>query len=1098
MPPQYAFDVTPANDPAGKVSTSSPESVRVARLTVGDQLEDAEYWPSLYGSGKGFIEIHGDHADADLLQRRQWVIVSRIDTTPEEPIGGFFLTEGDFKALDKSKEQRGRVLRFSGDGGKDLFQRYVLGHAVYAPNRIPRGDYNVPDKWTWSNEPPGGILVRLLEEGLNAPELPYAALSYDFSRNDDSNGDPWLEEGDYQVGIGTSGDVILRDLIARGLIVEVDAFLGVHAYRDISDYRTDRSSATFAANKVRLEAGVNILNDLPKRITAKRERTHVLIRGRTGDYQTVDTDTDGNPLGGEPFYDFLKSDTTANPATLERMGQVYLTQLRSHSDQCKVEFRIGPGGTDGEDGYNPGPTGDLWLGDLVTVHSGTAEHDYNEQPIEVAALRLFLRGGNWVWAADLGAQYTDSRSAAASAQSAISSLILPSPLQLCQATLTTEPDSWIPGDILIVDVTHGHDSIPGLDGGITAIGAGGSQAIGPLGRRSGFRVLQDGDTTIGTYTGHTNLSIAWTILRGQNVSDAIGKINGGGGNATFIRYLALTAALDGANSRVLLAGHHANAGAVTDAPAAFTTLAEGNTLGPPHGLHLSDAEVASFAQTDVAAAGVGNGYQSASIEIIAASPGSLEVIASGYSASDALLPTQSAPATVIEGDGRVELVGSSVKAKRCDDTEHWHETGSGSPGTSDDVTEGFRVGTLWINDDGEAWLCVDNAAGAADWVQLAGGGTGAPDDATYLVATAHAGLSAEVPVGATPQGELGGTWASPTVDATHSGSTHAATQAAAEATAATALSGHIGDATDAHDASAISIVDAGTLITATEVEGALQEIAAASASAHIADASDAHDASAISVLDTGGNFTGTDVEAVLAELDAAIGGGGHTEDHDHDGSPTQKLTQANSHETPDTDTGTGSLHHTIGAGANQAAAGNHTHGGGGLSDLNYVLGGGDSSISNTDNIYATQNVTGVAAGDMLLIDFWATILNNSGAGRIYTFTVDFDGLFDIELSTGSLTNSATLMHPIRIQALLDVRSSSLAYCMASMELQLLAGIASGTDTTAAATHLHAKGWETSGGDATGTVQTQVICRSNNATATQTMRRHHFSIRKLTP
>lgn len=49
-------------------------------------------------------------------------------------------------------------------------------------------------------------------------------------------------------------------------------------------------------------------------------------------------------------------------------------------------------------------------------------------------------------------------------------------------------------------------------------------------------------------------------------------------------------------------------------------------------------------------------------------------------------------------------------------------------------------------------------------------------------------------------------------------------------------------------------------------------------SAHTGDTSDAHDASAISVLDTGANFTGTDVEAVLAELqdniDGVAGGSG--------------------------------------------------------------------------------------------------------------------------------------------------------------------------------------------------------------------------------
>jgi hypothetical protein len=46
--------------------------------------------------------------------------------------------------------------------------------------------------------------------------------------------------------------------------------------------------------------------------------------------------------------------------------------------------------------------------------------------------------------------------------------------------------------------------------------------------------------------------------------------------------------------------------------------------------------------------------------------------------------------------------------------------------------------------------------------------------------------------------------------------------------------------------------------------------------------------------------------------------------HDHSGN---KLAQANTHESPDTDTATTALHHTLGAGANQAAAGNHNHSG---------------------------------------------------------------------------------------------------------------------------------------------------------------------------
>ena len=73
--------------------------------------------------------------------------------------------------------------------------------------------------------------------------------------------------------------------------------------------------------------------------------------------------------------------------------------------------------------------------------------------------------------------------------------------------------------------------------------------------------------------------------------------------------------------------------------------------------------------------------------------------------------------------------------------------------------------------------------------QLNASGGSAPADADYLVGTAHAGLSAEIVVGTTPGGELGNTWASPTVDATHAGSAHhAAVTLAADADTLLSLS----------------------------------------------------------------------------------------------------------------------------------------------------------------------------------------------------------------------------------------------------------------------------------------------------------------------
>ena len=92
--------------------------------------------------------------------------------------------------------------------------------------------------------------------------------------------------------------------------------------------------------------------------------------------------------------------------------------------------------------------------------------------------------------------------------------------------------------------------------------------------------------------------------------------------------------------------------------------------------------------------------------------------------------------------------------------------------TFSDKTIDSDVNTLSVDPDefkavdspaDEECYTYESTGTTGEW-QTCGGGGGAPTDADYLVGTANGSLSAEIVVGTSPGGELGGTWASPTLD----------------------------------------------------------------------------------------------------------------------------------------------------------------------------------------------------------------------------------------------------------------------------------------------------------------------------------------------
>jgi hypothetical protein len=202
---------------------------------------------------------------------------------------------------------------------------------------------------------------------------------------------------------------------------------------------------------------------------------------------------------------------------------------------------------------------------------------------------------------------------------------------------------WMAGDLLVVTFGHLHNSIPGLASGLTGIGAGGNQVGGPLGIRTGYRVLQTGDTTavLGTFSSSAaagDRSWSAVIYRGVHATP-IGKIGGTGGTTTTTTYPALTAPLNGGSTSWVIGLAHGN-GTPTNlalAPGAMVNRhTQAGTNGPRRTINDTNAAVSSWAST-TRNHGLNN-WQSQVIELRAAASGSLSFI-DQYGAQSSNQPT---------------------------------------------------------------------------------------------------------------------------------------------------------------------------------------------------------------------------------------------------------------------------------------------------------------------------------------------------------------------------------------------------------------------------------------------------------------------------
>jgi hypothetical protein len=248
---------------------------------------------------------------------------------------------------------------------------------------------------------PGEVLYAMYQESQAAdrPIHPLPRLTVDFDDTTDSNGDAWATTDALAAVSAELGDDYLSTiakLVNTGsLDVYMDPDLVQHAY---NLYGRDLHSSTFAAGKVRFQKGVNIADDLVRDLTDQPVGTWAEVIGsEDGAIARVDLPS----AAGRPPREVSVHGDSTDTAALEALGLAELAVRLLHSDA--VGFGAATPRIGHEDElaglYLPGrpgsARGNYWIGDLVTLHTGTEDHDFDEVVARIAAINIYFDdGGN--------------------------------------------------------------------------------------------------------------------------------------------------------------------------------------------------------------------------------------------------------------------------------------------------------------------------------------------------------------------------------------------------------------------------------------------------------------------------------------------------------------------------------------------------------------------------------------------------------------------------------------------------------------------------------------------------------------------------------
>jgi hypothetical protein len=766
---EYHFDLYPSDDPR--------DGTRLVRYSADTALQAADY-RDVIGVGSGKAIIGADLADDLDPAGEQYVRVVRDDGSTELVVGGWWTNSIRYEAAVKDETRR---LEVGGAATMAYLARSVMAPHTYmgaagAGAGITTGAQDPFDRiWRLWNQGDwaggdylGAILWRVIMEAQSFRSGAYTHRHKDgefytdthandrlrtaipdlvlgFDKDDDSDGNAWtMASGQFTAMVGENVLQVVRRLMESGLFIEMDpdtfelrAWEGRPASRN--GRSGDRTGSSWATGTVRLQAPTdgtiatgNIKSDSERLITSHIRRTTIWTGGGDDLYGIADTP------GARPWEGFVPSDAS-DVAVLDNLADVQLTARDEAGDVLTARLKLGASQSLGQ--YRPWE--EVRLDDLVTVHTGTGEWDYDEATYPVGALRIHLRdGGDWDAWVDLGASYEAMAQrqfevAAAPAHTHPPNPELCRPMSVTEATVLRRYTSL--SDVMAASVADdaAWDAVAGLGTAEYELTETPTST-----RNSGVQTTDRNDVIFGQFAFELDADSAAIIadggatVRGQfrtHMRAGIGVDDGAqdglsqmgvrvtAGDSTTIRGTALAL-----HNLSTLAGS-------TPVPRGTTYR---NTVFPP--------AAATNVLTAVPAAVAGDfllievGIRNLTPNPPAATGAHIWFNDSAASSGD--LPNDEVTTTNLRswieisssgvagaGDGHIDLVGTSVRASRCDHRHDVHR--DRAPTVNDNSSLGYNLGTIWAQLDDlttptqilGVWMLVDADAGT--WLSITSSGS---------------------------------------------------------------------------------------------------------------------------------------------------------------------------------------------------------------------------------------------------------------------------------------------------------------------------------------------------------------------------------------